>query len=87
MSKELEFVKMLLDVGNSEKHLLNLSNTNIMVELIKTEKALIQAEKDKIIADFIRNHYVISNDVNNNYLVLKKPISEEESNKFKEMLK
>ena len=49
-------------------------------------QALIQAKKDKIIADFIREHYKLSDDINKNYLELKKPITEEEHNKFKENL-
>jgi hypothetical protein len=50
------------------------------------KQVLIQAKKDKIIADFIREHYKLSNDINKNYLELKKPITEEEHIKFKENL-
>lgn len=51
MNKELDealkFVKMLLNVGNSEKHLLNLSSTDIRFELIKIEKALTELQSIK----------------------------------------
>jgi len=50
------------------------------------KQALLKAQEDKIIADFIREHYKLSNDINKNYLELKKPITEEENNKFKENL-
>ena len=52
-------------------------------KLITIKQALIKAQEDKIIADFIREHYKLSNDINKNYLELKKPITVEEHNKFK----
>ena len=51
------------------------------------KQALIQAERDKVIADFIRKHYKLSNNINKNYLELKKPITHEEAREFKEVLK
>ena len=57
-SKAMEFVKMLLIAGNSEKHLLNLSSTDIRSELIKIEKALIKAQEDKdIFVIYCSNNY------------------------------
>ena len=43
-------------------------------------------KEDKIIADFIREHYKLGNDINKNYLELKKPITMEEAIKFEENL-
>lgn len=58
----------------------------IMKEEMKKKTVLQKAQEDKVIADFIREHYKLSNDINKNYLELKKPITMEEDNKFKEVL-
>ena len=59
---------------------------NQLNNLKSIKQALLKSQQDKIIADFIREHYKLSNDINKNYLELKKPITEEEHIKFKENL-
>jgi hypothetical protein len=86
-SEALECLDNLENSLSLANELLRVTDTSAMDKYIATIKqALIQAKKDKIIADFIREHYKLSNDINKNYLELKKPITEEEHIKFKENL-
>jgi hypothetical protein len=85
-----EALKCLDNLENSlslANELLRVTDTSAMDKYIATIKqALIKAQEDKVIADFIREHYKLSNDINKNYLELKKPITMEEDIKFKENL-
>ena len=50
------------------------------------KQALIQAEQDKIIADFVRKHYVVGTDINDDFLKLVKPFTQEESEKVEDII-
>lgn len=55
-------------------------------ELSTIKQALEKAEEDKIIADFIRKHYKVSNNINGNFLELVKPYTDDECHKVSEVL-
>ena len=50
------------------------------------KQALIQAEQDKIIADFVRKHYVVGTDINDDFLKLVKPFTQEEGEKVEDII-
>lgn len=85
-SEALEITNSYLKVFEEQKVDVLYDIESFKQDFITIKQALIKAQEDKIIADFIREHYKLSDDINENYLVLKKPIIEEEHIKFKENL-
>lgn len=57
-SEALEIVKMLLNAGNSEKHLLNLSNSSIRLEIIKIGEALLKSQEQEKVLSIIKEKNV-----------------------------
>lgn len=85
-SNPSEAMKILLKAKQERLNFYGILLDNDKIFFETLEQALLKAQEDKVIADFIREHYKLSNDINKDYLELKKPITMEEHNKFKENL-
>jgi len=85
----LEIIKEMLkgaeviEKGTGLKGTISIITKKETLERIEVD--LQQAEKDKIIADFVRKHYKVSNNINGNFLELVKPYTNDECNKVNEV--